>query len=229
MELTEKAGGIGPFTFTADGASSSKGSAKMSLDMSAIAQLLSGAQAKADDWKADVILDATDPKAVVEYMRLPALAKQIPGGKPWVKIDLNELGKLGNVNLTTLLQSAGQQDPTQALQMLQAVGDVKKAGSEQVDGVDTTHYTGAIDPQKVADKFGATGLAPVLAASGAQSIPIEVWVDGDGYIRKFQESVKGTNATLNVETTMSDFGTTVDVTPPPAGQTTDLTALLPKK
>lgn len=230
MTITEKSGGAGPFTFTADGASdSSSRSATMTLDMSSIAQLLGGAAGNPSDWKADVILDGSNANDIVEYLRLPALAKQLPGGKPWVKIDLNSLGKLGNVNVTTLLQSAGQQDPTQALQVLQSVGDVKQAGSEQVDGVDTTHYTGTIDPQKVAGKLGATGLGPALAASGAQTIPVDVWIDGDGYVRKFQEAVKGTNATVNIAATLSDFGTKVDVTPPPADQTTDLSALLKKK
>lgn len=231
MTITEKSNGIGPFTFTADGVSDATNrSAKMSLDMSSIAQLLGGGKAgNASDWQADVILDGTDAKDIVEYMRLPVLAKQLPGGKPWVKIDLNKLGSLKGVDVTTLLQSAGQQDPTQALQLLQSVGNVKEVGSEQVDGVDTTHYSGTIDPQKVAEKSGITGLAPVLAASGAQSIPIDVWVDGDGYVRKFQESVKGTNATVLIAAQLSDFGATVDVTPPPADQTTDLAALLGKQ
>ncbi|MES1247756.1 MAG: LppX_LprAFG lipoprotein [Actinomycetota bacterium] len=230
MDITEKANGIGPFTFTADGVSdASNRSARMSLDMSSIAQILSGGKkANGNDWKADVILDGTDAKNIVEYLRLPVLTKQLPSGKSWVKIELNKLDQLNNVNLTTLLQAAGQQDPTQALQLLQSVGDVKAVGSEQVGGVDTTHYTGTIDPKTVADKYGLTGLAPVLAASGAQSMPIDVWIDGDGYVRKFQESVKGTNATLDIATTLSDFGATVDLTPPPAGDTTDLSAALKK-
>jgi hypothetical protein len=230
MTITEKAGGTGPFTFTADGVSdSSNRSARMTLDMSAIAQLVSGAAPKASDWQAEVLLDGTDAKSVVEYMRLPALSKTLPGGKPWVKIDLNNLGSVDNVDITTLLQSAGQQDPTEALDVLQSVGDVKQAGSEQVDGVDTMHYTGTIDPQKVAGKLNDATLGAVLAASGAPSIPVDVWIDGDGYVRKFQESVKGTNATMSIAATMSDFGAKVDVTPPPADQTTDLSALLKKK
>lgn len=231
MTITEKSNGIGPFTFIADGVSdASSRSAKMTLDMSSIAQLLGGGKAgNAADWQADVILDGTNAKNVVEYMRLPVLAKQLPGGKPWVKIELNKLGSLKGVDVTTLLQSAGQQDPTQALQLLRSVGDVKEVGSEQVGGVDTTHYSGTIDPQKVADKSGLTGLGPVLAASGAQTIPIDVWIDGNGYVRKFQESVKGTNATVQIEADLSDFGSKVDLTPPPADQTTDLAALLGKQ
>jgi hypothetical protein len=231
MTVTEKANGIGPFTFTADGVSdASNRSAKMTLDMSAIAQLLGGGKkGNPSDWHADVVLDGTNAKDIVEYMRLPVLSKQLPGGKPWVKIDLNKLGDIKGIDVTTLLQSAGQQDPTQALQLLESVGDVKEVGSEQVGGVDTTHYTGTIDPQKVAEKSGVAGLGPVLAASGAQSIPIDVWIDGDGYVRKLQESVKGTSANVQIEALLSDFGTKVDVTPPPADQTTDLAALLGKQ
>jgi hypothetical protein len=53
-----------------------------------------------------------------------------------------------------------------------------------------------------------------------------VWVDGDGYVRKLDESLQAGPASVKLEATLSDFGTKVDVTPPPADQTTDLLQLL---
>lgn len=227
MTISETVAGVGPLNITADGVSdATTRSAQMSMDLSAVAQLAGRQAGSPSDWKADVVLDGTNANDVVEYMRLPVLSKVIPGGKPWIKIDLSQLAKLKGVNFSQLLQTAGQQDPTQALQVLQSIGDVKEVGSEQVDGVDTTHYTGTIDPQKVAAKYAGNSIGTMLKQAGTKPIPIDVWVDGDGYVRKFVESMNVSTVAVKIEATMSDFGSKVDVTPPPADQTTDLSALL---
>ena len=235
MDLTETIGPIGPIAVTADGVSdNATHSAKMTLDMSSIAGLIGGAAGSASDWKGDVIVDGTDAKNVVEYMRLPAFAKLIPGAKPWVKVDLSSLSKQKGIDFSQFLQTAGGQDPTQALQAIQSVGDVKKAGSEQIDGVDTTKYSGTLDPKKLAQKYSSTGLGRMYAQMGVKPIPVTVWVDGDGYVRKLDESmsaqVPGSGTLdLKISVQMSDFGSTADVTPPPADQTSDLNALVKKK
>lgn len=202
----------GAYTVTADGvADSASHTARMTVD--------------APGWKADVVLDRT-----TVYLKLPpALAKLVPGGKPWVELDLAQLAKMKGVDYAKLLQLAGQQDPTQALQLLESVGNVQEAGHEQIGGVDTTKYTGTLDPQKIAATFAGTGLAPLLGQIGAKPIPVSVWIDGDGYVRKLDESLHGGGADVELQATLSDFGATVDVTPPPADETTDLAALLPTK
>jgi hypothetical protein len=235
MRLTETVGPVGPITVTGSGAvDNSTHSAQMTMDMSSIAQLAGGGAANPADWKGDVVVDGTNVKDIVEYMRLPAFSKLIPGAKPWLKIDLNDLNKAKGVDFSQLLQSAGSQDPTQTLQMLQSVGDVKEVGKEQVGGVDTTKYAGTLDPQKLAAKFATAGMAKVFKQMGTKAIPVSVWVDGDGYVRKLAESfssqVPGTGTLdMKIEMEMSDFGTAVDVTTPPADQTTDLAALMKKK
>lgn len=236
MTLTETIGPVGPLTITADGVSdNTTRSAKMTMDLSSVAQLAGGAAGDPGDWKGDVIVDGTDAKNVVEYMRLPAFAKLIPAAKTWLKLDLNALTKGQGLDFSQFLQTAGSQDPTQALQMLQSVGNVKEVGKEQLAGVDTTKYSGTLDPQKLAKKLGGTsGFGNVFKQMGTKSIPVTVWVDADGYVRKLNESitaqVPGTGTLdLKIAAEMSDFGTTVDVTPPPADQTTDLNALMKKK
>lgn len=235
MHMTETVGPVGPITVAGSGVvDNSTHSAQMSMDMSSIGQLAGGGAGNPADWKGDVVVDGTNAKDVVEYIRLPAFSKLIPGAKPWLKINLNDLTKTKGVDFSQLLQSAGSQDPTQTLQMLQSVGDVKEVGAEQVGGVDTTKYSGTLDPQKLAAKFATGGMGKVFKQMGTKAIPVSVWVDGDGYVRKLAESlsaqVPGTGTLdMKIEMEMSDFGTAVDVTPPPADQTTDLAALLKKK
>lgn len=233
MTVTETIGPIGPLTITADGVSdTSNHSARMTLDMSSIAQIAGGAAGDASEWKGDVISVGSGGD-LVEYLRLPALRKLIPGAKDWIKFDLNELGKLKGVDFAQLLQTAGTQDPAQALQLLRSIADVKKVGTEQIDGVDTTRYAGTIDTAKLSAKVGKRGLGNLYGQMGVRKIPVTLWVDGDGYVRKLVEHVTGRapgagTVDLAIEARLSDFGATVDVTPPPADQTTDLLQLLKK-
>jgi hypothetical protein len=234
MQVTETLGPIGPISITADGVSdASSHSANMKMDLSSVAQLLGNGAGDPNDWKGDVIVDGSNPKNIIEYMRLPAFSKLIPGAKPWVKVDVNQVAKSNAFNFSQLLQTAGSQDPTQALAMIQSVGNVQKVGSEQIDGVDTTKYAGAIDPEKLAAKFGNSDLGKVFEAMGTKTIPVSVWVDGDGYVRKLEESLSAQipgsgTMDMKIGLQMSDFGTKVDVTPPPADQTTDVGSLTKK-
>jgi len=236
MTITETVGPIGPLEIGVDGVvDNAKHSGDMTIDMSSIAQLAGGAAGSANAWKGEVVVDGSDLSHVVEYMRLPVFSKLLPGAKPWLKVDLNELGKLKGIDFGQLIQSAGTQDPSQALQALEAIANVKEVGTAQVDGVDTTEYSGTLDPQKVAALLPKTaGLGKVFKQLGATPIPVSAWIDGDGYIRKFEESfsMNAPNAgrmDMKLAATFSDFGTPVTVTIPPADQTTDIVQLIKKK
>lgn len=239
MTVTETAGPIGPVTITGSGATdNSTHSAQMTMDLSSIASLAGGKSGGSpSDWQANVVIDGSNANDVVMYMSLPALTHAIPGSKPWVKLDLNQLGKLRGVNFSQLFQSAGNDDPSQALQMIQQVGSVQQVGqtgATQIDGVATTQYSGTIDPQKVAAKLSGAGLGASLKQLGTKPIPVDVWVDGNGYVRKLDESMsmqspQAGTIDMKMTMTMSDFGTTVSITPPPADQTTDFTQLIKSK
>jgi hypothetical protein len=236
MRITATVGPLGPLQIGIDGVvDNATHSGDLTLDMSSLAQLAGGAAGAADDWKGELVLDGSDLSHLVEYVKLPVFSKLVPGGKPWLEIDLDELGKLQGVDIPQLLQSVGTQDPSRALQMLQAIGHVREVGTAQVDGVETTEYAGTIDPRKVIAKLSKTaGLAQIFEGLGSRQIPVEAWIDGDGYVRKLDESFsmqvpKAGRMDLRLETTFSDFGTPVSITVPPADQTTDLVELLKRK
>lgn len=236
MTITESVGSIGPLKIGVDGVvDNATHSGDMTIDMSSVAQLAGAAVGDASDWKGELVLDGSDLSHLVVYMKLPVLSKFVPGGKPWVKIDMEELGKLQGVDLSQLLESAGTQDPSQALQALQAIGNVREVGTAQVDGVDTTEYSGTLDPRKVVAKLPKTaGFAQIFKQLGSQQIPVKAWIDADGYVRKLDESFSmhvpnAGQMHMELEATLSDFGTPVTITVPPADQTTDIAALLKKK
>jgi hypothetical protein len=226
MDLAETVGPIGPLHFTADGVSdNSSHSADMTMDLSSVSSFAGQSGGGAGAWKAHVILDGSGSSPML-YLRLPAIDKYL-NGKTWVKADLAAAAKQGGASITELLQMAASQDPTKALQLLESVGDVSKVGTATIGGVETTEYTGTIDVKKVAAVLGAQ--AKALDKAKVSSIPIDVWIDGDGLVRRMHEHLTYPAGVLNTTTDLtvdlSDFGVKTSIQAPPADQTVDVSAL----
>jgi hypothetical protein len=184
---------------------------------------------------------AATPMAVTErvlgttiYMKMPALQSAIPGAKPWMKLDLEAMGKAHGIDFGALMNSSSN-DPATILSYLQGVSsNIQNAGSETVDGVQTTHYKATVDFRRVMAALGrkdpkaAASIRQVMAMSGETTEPVEVWIDDQGLLR--QETVHSRMPSLGASMTftmdLSDFGTAVDVTAPPASQTSDFMKLL---
>lgn len=162
----------------------------------------------------------------VLYQKVPG--QKAPGGKTWMKIDLKKAAQALGVN-------AGQiGDPAQSAAYAKAITDqdVTKVGQEKIDGVDTTHYKVSVD---VAELPGGDQLRRQVGPT----LPMQVWLDGDGRLRRQQldMSVKGapsagakaenSAAPQQIKMTMvmnySDFGTEVEAQAPPAGRVADMT------
>src|SRR6476646_2078323 len=79
------------------------------------------------------------------YMRSPLLTRSIPNARPWLKLDLERLGKQQGIDFAALMNSSNS-DPTQVLTYLDATSPtVVNLGHATVDGVATTHYHADID------------------------------------------------------------------------------------
>jgi hypothetical protein len=169
----------------------------------------------------------------VMYMRMPFLQVAAPQLKPWIKVDLSEIGKGLGINLDELVQLSNQTDPTRALDYLRAAGKVQKLGDATVRGVKTTRYKGVIDleryakqlEQKGGGKAAASSIRKVIELSGATTMPIELWIDEDSLVRRMvwkqTVSAGAGQAPTTVKATMdlSDYGVDVHVVTPPASQT----------
>jgi hypothetical protein len=164
------------------------------------------------------------------YMKLPdALAQRIPLGKPWMKIDVAALAKSSGLHLNQL-SSPSQGNPADFLRALKAVGSSRKVGGENIGGVPTTHYSATIDPKKaldqIPDKQSAGALKQMLGTSGLGSIPIDVWVDRAGRVRRESMKFDAAGTSMDMTISFTRFGVPVDTTPPPADQVMDAGALL---
>lgn len=164
------------------------------------------------------------------YIHLPeSLASRLPGGKAWMKLDLDALGKSAGVDLKQLMQS-NQSNPADMLKALKGVGTSHKIGTENIGGAPTTHYRADIDPNKAADRMpdkkSADAVKQLFQSSGVSSVPVDVWIDRAGRVRR--ESMKFSTSEMSMDMTIefTRFGVPVDVTPPPADQVMDAGALL---
>lgn len=214
--------------------------AEITIDMSAFAKLLGGfAQAfggsaqdlpDVDDWKLDVRLDGT-----VIYMRFALMEAELPKGKSWVKVDLATMPDAGAA-FEQMRAFSDSSDPRQLLPYLRSLSDgVEVVGTEEVRGAATTHYRAQLDVAKAlaqaAKQAGAgtqQGIFDQLQGmAGLETIPVDVWVDADNLLRRFELSFsaapEGATGDLKASLTMEmfDYGESIDVETPPASETVD--------
>jgi hypothetical protein len=166
----------------------------------------------------------------VVYMRSAVFSRLgLPAGKEWVRLDLGRLAKQNGVDLGSLLDSSP--NPNGALAYLGgSTGNERKVGSEKVQGVPTTHYRATIDlAQAARNAHGSArdSIRRVIDVSGLKVIPVDVWVDHDGYVRKLIYSqVAGTQQSAQVTMELHDFGSHVQIASPPSDSVIDFMEIL---
>ena len=217
--------------------------AEIDLDLSSLATLMAGlgesfgGTTSGDlpndpkSWRLEAIQDGD-----TVYVHFPLLAKQLPGGKSWVKGDAAELASQAGSGLGQFGSLAGT-DPRDTFAFLKAVsGGIETVGGESVRGTDTTHYRATIDLAKVMGMLskekrqGLGSLDTLLGQSGLSELPLDVWLDAEQRVRKlelsFEMSQPGSGemrASMTVE--LFDYGKPLDVTLPPADEVVDAATL----
>jgi hypothetical protein len=153
------------------------------------------------------------------YVRSPLFGNVLPEGAHWASLDLKKLGSKYGVDLGQLSQVS----PADTLAALRKAGSVHDLGRARVDGVSTTHYEAVVALDKLP---GGKSLAKLAHLS---AVPIDVWIDGQGLMRRMVLSeavnVNGQSAATRITMDLSRFGEPVHVTVPSAGDTFDLTRL----
>jgi hypothetical protein len=241
LEMTYAGLGM-PFRFTGQGAYDTEADrAAFTLDMSALAKLLGsfgaggsgGPDLSPDAWQIEAIQDGA-----VVYLRFPAIAEQLPAGKTWVRVDAQESAKAAGLDLSDLEQFTGE-DPRTLLDFLEGVsGEIETVGSEELRGVTTTHYRATIDLRNY-ERLVPPGerkairamLGDLVEQAGLTEMPVDVWLDDDGYVRKvylsFAASPAGPAGALEASVVLElyDYGADVAIVPPPAADVADASAL----
>jgi hypothetical protein len=218
--------------------------ASFAMDMSSLAKLLGGLVAGLggtsgdlpdfDDpsgWKIEVVQDGD-----VGYVRLPAIDSRLPDGKSWVRGMAGDV-KAGGFDFEEL-ESFTQSDPRDVLASLRGLtGDIETVGTEELRGVETTHYRAVLDPIELAEhaaagRADATSLVDELSTQGGiTDVPLDVWIDANGLVRKlsldFSATDPGTSRSSHVALAFElwDYGEQVEIDVPSASQVVDASAL----
>ena len=178
----------------------------------------------------DLVLDYSG--GFVEYMRWQVLNGHLPAGKTWLKIDVGKLAKKEGVDLERLMQ-AESGDPTKMFDVLRRAAAPTRVGEEAVGGVSTTHYSATVDLRRFAalepDEKTRESLQRAIGMSGVSSYPVDVWIDGKGYLRRMRATIveappdaPGTISTMSVTEELSDFDAPAQVSLPPAADVADI-------
>jgi hypothetical protein len=160
------------------------------------------------------------------YMQPPPESGSLPDGKTWIKMDLEKLGQQAGFDFDQVMQ-AGQSDPSQGLEFLRGATDVQAVGDEDVRDVPTTHYTAVVDLRSLGTKYPEMkpSIDQLVEQSGISRVPVEVWIDDDGFVRRMKQTLDGNSSGLQMNMTMTtdlyDFGTDVSVKEPPADEVVD--------
>jgi hypothetical protein len=218
--------GVGAKSYSLTGGGAfSRDSGEMTIDASGVADLagLPG------DAKIRVVYRTEDGDKVV-YVQLPGLEKQIPGGKSWIRLDLQKAAQAAGFDLGDALGSATQ-NPGDALAMLRAGGPLTEVGTETLDGTSTTHYKGTIDLAAAAKLKGVSEetLRRLNPKGEKAEIPVDVWIGDDGLVRQVRITESDTAGSKTVSSSVTfgftDYGTDVSVAAPAADDVFDATAL----
>jgi hypothetical protein len=170
------------------------------------------------------------------YMQSPQFDAALEDGKKWAKIDMQRASKEFGIDLGSV-QQPGSGDPRQMFSQLKAMaGDIEKAGTEKVRGVETTHYEGTVDVDKIPDTLPADRRAAARKTlertkeiSGLDDYDMDVWIDDDDLVRRMRMKMdmKVLQQEISFDFTMEfyEYGTRVTIDLPPEDEVQDLTDL----
>jgi len=156
------------------------------------------------------------------YLKSPAFAALAKPGRPWVEIRLSELSGGMRSSLGSLLQNVQNGDPASQTRVLSASKNVHAVGTQVIDGVSTTHYSGTVK----ASAALAT-LSPSLRKQLAPSLKLitgdirfNAWIDAQHVARKITESYTVMGETVNLAVNVTAVNQPVHIARPPVRRTT---------
>ncbi len=221
-------------------------SMKMAMSMDGMPQAQNFTMDMAVDVKKNLMslnMDAAGQKiemivdGATAYMKLAGLGDLgslggLGGGKDWIKFTDPEMIKSftgGQGGFGAGMNAKGFLDG-----FLGAGGTVEDLGMEDVRGVPTHHYKGTISASAAAASSGST-LTPeekkqMEASLGKMGdIPVEVWIDDDGLMRKMKMSMDGSaygaSGSIGLVMELYDVGQPVEIKVPSPDKVMDLGAL----
>ncbi|MGH3785407.1 MAG: hypothetical protein ACRDRG_02385 [Pseudonocardiaceae bacterium] len=147
------------------------------------------------------------------YAQLPPALNQ--SGKPWVLVTPNS----SNPSVRTMATAIESVQSSASLNQLAAFTAAAKrltlVGSESLDGVPVTHYLIDMDVAKLPS---STPGQQALLAAGITTVPIEMYIDGEGRPVKVATTFTAQGQPVSTVITLSRFNAPVSISAPPADE-----------
>jgi len=168
------------------------------------------------------------------YLGGGAAAAKEMDGKSWIKFDLSTLG---DDALGGAAPGAGTVDknPAQESTFLTGSKDVKKVGTEKVEGVETTHYKGTVTLDEFRKSLKGESKATreqrdksldQYEKLGLDAITMDMWIDGEDHTKQFRIRGDADKGKLDMTVTFLDVNKPVTVEAPPAKDVADLAEMM---
>lgn len=150
------------------------------------------------------------------------------GASSWIKIPLSAAGD--QAGLQGMLSQSRQVDPREQLQLLIASENVRKVGTEKVNGVDTTHYMAELDADDLADsKLDSETreqLQKAYGSAGVGKIGVDVWVDSQDQARRFVTTAPTSAGDVRMTLDFTDYGKPLEIVAPEGASDAGISGLL---
>ncbi|MEU4084751.1 LppX_LprAFG lipoprotein [Streptomyces aureus] len=169
------------------------------------------------------------------YIGGGAKAAKEMDGKRWIKFDMSALGADKELSANQLGGGQADKNPATDSTFLTGSKDLKKVGTETVDGVKTTHYKGTVPLDafrkslKSQDKDTREKREKALdqyTKMGIDSLTMDMWIDGQDHTKQFRMRGTADKGPLDLTITFLDYNKPVTVTAPPAKDTVDLAEMM---
>ncbi len=159
------------------------------------------------------------------YVNIGGLTTGLAPTKPWVSEDISQINGAAS--------GLGTMDPTSMLQELQSIGaTVTSLGPTAYEGTSVNEYEATLPASALESAIGKLPVSMQQFGSGVTlpDIKLDIYVTPDNLLKAIQMpslsfSAAGQTITMNMTMTLSNYGTPVTVTPPPADQVQPLSQL----
>ncbi len=150
------------------------------------------------------------------YLKLSQLSQVT--GKQWVELPVSGVPGTGNL-LGQVVQNLQSGDPFDQTRILSMASNVHAAGTQVIDGVQTTRYQGTFSPAAVAASLPADMRAfgqALRRLSG--KVAFTIWLDAQHLTRKMTITEHLAGETAVSTTTVTAVNQPVHITLPPPGE-----------
>lgn len=231
-KAAEKSEEITSFRYTMTGKTPEEGEVKAEASMRVKPDLAMSMKMTVPDQSAESVEIRLVDKAM--YIGGGAEMAKEMDGKSWMKFDLAALGEGQEMNELGAAGSA-EQNPATESTFLTGADDVKRVGTEKVDGVETTHYSGTItlddlraELKKKDAKSAERGEKSIqqYEKMGVETLTMDAWIDGEDHTKQFRMRGEATKGPLDITIKFLDVNKPVSVEAPPAKDTVDLAEMM---